>query len=361
MGLYQFKEIKMVHLELTSKCNAACPMCARNLNGGPRRNHFPLTELSLSEIQKIFPREWLEKLNKIYLCGNLGDPTMCRDLVPILQYFRANNPNLILGMHTNGGARDKTFWQELARVVDYCRFGIDGLEDTNHLYRQNVSWDRLESNFRSFIEAGGRAEWDYLVFQHNQHQVEEARQKSQDWGFLKFNVKATSRFFSTHKQSLQEKVPVHNLRGEKTHDLRRTESPEFENQFYKEQEKIIRDFGSLESYWNHTQISCRVAVEKSVYIAATGHILPCCWVASDVDPIKALPEMHPLARLEVEHPESLRAINALFNSVENIVDGEFFQKNIPDSWQRKSLQEGKMKPCARTCGCGVQPFESQFL
>ncbi len=29
--IYRYNEIKTVHLEITERCNASCPMCARNI------------------------------------------------------------------------------------------------------------------------------------------------------------------------------------------------------------------------------------------------------------------------------------------------------------------------------------------
>ena len=51
---------------------------------------------------------------------------------------------------------------------------------------------------KSFIEAGGRARWDFLVFDFNEHQVDEARKLSEEWGFEKFIVKKSSRFITGH-------------------------------------------------------------------------------------------------------------------------------------------------------------------
>ena len=38
---------------------------------------------------------------------------------------------------------------------------------------------------KSFIEAGGRARWDFLVFDFNEQKVDEARKLSEEWGFEK--------------------------------------------------------------------------------------------------------------------------------------------------------------------------------
>jgi MoaA/NifB/PqqE/SkfB family radical SAM enzyme len=45
--VYKSSEIKSVHLEITEACNASCPMCARNINGGEDNPHLKDNELSL--------------------------------------------------------------------------------------------------------------------------------------------------------------------------------------------------------------------------------------------------------------------------------------------------------------------------
>ena len=39
---------------------------------------------------------------------------------------------------------------------------------------------------RAFINAGGRARWDFLIFAHNEHQVDEAEALATKWGFKSF-------------------------------------------------------------------------------------------------------------------------------------------------------------------------------
>ena len=42
-------EIRHVHVELTSRCNARCPMCMRNYRGGEYNAGYPVTELTLEQ------------------------------------------------------------------------------------------------------------------------------------------------------------------------------------------------------------------------------------------------------------------------------------------------------------------------
>ncbi len=53
------------------------------------------------------------------------------------------------------------------------------------------------------------------------------------------------------------------------------------------------------------------------------------------------------------------SINAKINTLENIVDGLYFQKIIPDSWNKPSCAEGKLSVCAKTCG-KYDAFAEQF-
>ena len=39
----------------------------------------------------------------MYMCGNLGDPTIAQDTLEIFEYF-GQIPNMWLSMNTNGGA-----------------------------------------------------------------------------------------------------------------------------------------------------------------------------------------------------------------------------------------------------------------
>jgi sulfatase maturation enzyme AslB (radical SAM superfamily) len=89
-------------------------------------------------------------------------------------------------MNTNGSARTVDWWRDIAEVLKpngYVIFSIDGLEDTNHLYRRNTNWEKIISNVNAFIEAGGIAHWEYIVFEHNEHQIDIARDLASSLGF----------------------------------------------------------------------------------------------------------------------------------------------------------------------------------
>ena len=100
--MYNLKDIKDVHFEITSKCQAKCPMCPRRIAGGPLNPFIKLDEVSLETFKKWFPESFIKQLNSMFMCGNLGDPIISKDTLEIYQYLREVNPNISLAMHTNG-------------------------------------------------------------------------------------------------------------------------------------------------------------------------------------------------------------------------------------------------------------------
>ena len=55
--MYEYKDIKSIHLEVTQNCQANCPMCDRNMNGKGINPHINLDELSLEDCKRIFTPE----------------------------------------------------------------------------------------------------------------------------------------------------------------------------------------------------------------------------------------------------------------------------------------------------------------
>jgi hypothetical protein len=60
-------------------------------------------------------------------------------------------------------------------------------------------------------------------------------------------------------------------------------------------------------------------------------------------------------------PDGKEGISALRRTVREIVEGPFFQRLVPESWEKASVREGKLKSCARICGQDFQPFRDQFM
>jgi MoaA/NifB/PqqE/SkfB family radical SAM enzyme len=359
--IYGYADIRSVHLELTHRCNAACPMCSRNFSGGATNPDLPLVELSLSDAKAIFPPEFVQQLDLVYACGNYGDPMVAKECLEIFAYLRDCNPDFRLCMHTNGSARRPEWWADMAKVMQtgphYMRFGIDGLEDTSHLYRRRTNWDLVMANAQAFIDAGGRAEWDYLVFRHNEHQVEEARALSQKMGFKEFFVRKTGRFKSDKDLQTVNRVKVLDKAGEFDYWLEEPTNPEYLNPAFEDLDAIKREYGTYGAYLDTVQIQCKVAEKGKVYISAEGLALPCCWLGS-IFTNKRSAQRDQFLNM-IADAGGRDALDARTLGIKGVIEGALFQKDIPGSWDKSSVANGKLATCARTCGIDFDPLGKQ--
>ena len=354
--MYNYSDIKTIHLEVTQNCQAACPMCDRNMNGEGINPHINLDELSYKDCTNIFPASFIKQLDTMYMCGNLGDPIIAQDTLEIFEYFRWANPNMWLSMNTNGGAKPIEWWQKLAKVFDRkgaVIFSVDGLEDTNHLYRQNVVWKNVERNMRAFIDAGGRARWDFLIFEHNQHQVEEAENLAKKWGCEKFMKKKTGRFITQDSKKKESHQAV-SKKGKITKELKKPDS-KYQNKALVQQNDVIKKYNTMDTYYDNAYIDCKVKKDNSIFITAEGLALPCCWTAG-----RMYKWWHKDPKVEqiwdfIPNKSALDARKGL----DKVFDTGIFD-HIQDSWSKPSCKEGKLKVCAMKCGTEFDPFGEQF-
>ena len=360
--LYYYDQIRSIHLEITHRCNAACPMCARNLSGGRVNPDMPLVELSLADIKTILKPDFIRQLEQIYACGNYGDPMVARDCLEIFEYLRSCNEDLNLCMHTNGSARRPRWWQELAKVMQsgphYMRFGIDGLADTNHLYRRGADWKTVMRSAEAFIQAGGFAEWDFLVFKHNEHQVEAARKLSEDMGFKNFYVRKTGRFVRPGELETSDQFPVENRSGKFEYFLELPVSEQFKNPALAELGELRSQHGNYDNYLDEVKIKCKVAGKKrKMYLSAEGLALPCCWLGATFSEVKNKDRRQFLEMINANGGK--QALNARHHGLESVVNGPLFQQEIPESWHKSDVANGKLAICARTCGVEFDPLGKQ--
>ena len=358
--MYKYEDIRTIHLENTQNCQASCPMCDRNQNGGALNPHIDLSELTLDDCKRIFEPEFIAQLNTMYMCGNLGDPIVARDTLEILKYFREHNADMWLSMNTNAGAKNVAWWRELANVfgrMGAVIFSVDGLRDTNHLYRQGVVWDNVERNMRAFIDAGGRARWDFLIFEHNQHQVDEAEALANAWGCEKFIKKKTGRFVTATSEKKESHQAV-NRKGEKTAELKKPDA-KFLNKALTKQDALLEKYGSMDAYYDVVPIVCKVKSEGSLFITAEGLAMPCCWTAG-----RMYKWWHKDPKQEqvwdfIDNAGGKDAVSAKKHGLRAVFDTGIFD-DIENSWNTKGCANGKLKVCSMKCGKEFDPFAEQF-
>jgi MoaA/NifB/PqqE/SkfB family radical SAM enzyme len=364
MNYFNFNNITEYQLSITNYCNAACPQCVRNVNGGLKNPYLPLRHLSREAIDRTFDPELVNKLTQVFFCGGFGDPCMHPDFLDILRDFRRKRKDVWLYIHSNGGMHNAEWWAELAHIIGpwgQIDFGIDGLADTNHLYRKNVKWSQLIDNVTSYIQNGGRAQWNFIIFKHNQHQIEETRQLSQQLGFRSFLPRKTGRFFNANTALLFDRWPVLNQKGNIEYYLEPSTLPEAQNASLHRIDWIESQPGGWKQYHNTTKIRCVSLMGNKVVITADGLVLPCNFFEHNLYDARYhdtayMPGSNDLCRdnqgrnqiQELLKFTGHENININNHSLENIFKNNFWN-TIVDSWD-KTLDQGRIYECANTCG-----------
>ncbi|HND09357.1 MAG TPA: radical SAM protein [Pseudomonadota bacterium] len=346
MRIYSASQVCRVHVELTSACNAACPMCPRTRSGGQRNPNLPRAELTLADFEAMFPPDLLGGLKQFLFCGNYGDALVARDTLPIVEYLRTTNPKLRIKLVTNGSGRDAVFWKKLAKLATTVTFSIDGLGETNRLYRRRTSWDRIMAAVTAYLGAGGRAEWDFLVFRHNEHQVKEAEALAKSLGFAKFNLKRSQRFLVEGRA--EERFPVLGQDGKVSYYLELPEQAEHQNSGFVDLSRLTGGEKSYGDYLRSTRIACKAVRDEQVYLSATGHLFPCCWLGQIYDSWPS-PMAEEIRSRIAELPAGLADLDLRRHGFAEIISGRFFQQLVVRGWD-VTTPAGRLSACGRMCG-----------
>ena len=334
-------DIKTVHIELTDKCQAQCPMCARNYHGGATRPFIRNGDISFDQFKEWFPKKFLAQLDNFYSCGNYGDPAFASNCLEIYAYVRECNPTARLAIHTNGGMRNPAWWAKLAQHDIEVVFAVDGFKGKHELYRKNTKFDKVIENLRAFVDAGGNARVDSLVFAHNEHEVEKLEEYLLDIGVRSVNFVSTTRFYE------MTEYEVHDNDGNVEYIIAPAQTERFKRTPNKNLNALVNAEirnAAIEA----AVIEPKCVTERGIYVDPYGNIFPCCWLGGDYleQPIEEKLPIHFLRNLSVDNTKSILKTVGVPNCHDGVLDSNenLFEK-LPDFWQGKD----KCMTCARQC------------
>ena len=327
--MIDYQHIRSVHLEISTRCNAACPDCPRNFRGVDVMETYPLTDMRLEQAQQIFPPEFVRRLRRFLINGNYGDFVTARDGLEIVEYLLQCNPHLQIEISTNASARPE-IWTRLGGLGVTVDFRLDGLADTHHLYRQNTNFELILDNARKFIAAGGRAVWAFIPFKHNQHQIEAAREMAKQMGFADFWIVDAGR----------NTMPVFTRDRRLSHVIGDYQgSTDFDELWQQVNTWQVDPGGAVRMETADRKISCYAKREREIYVCANGEVYPCCWLG-----------FYPQHSVQRPSNQQLQPLIARNNALEHGIEAAIAWFNrIEQTWDR-SVPEGKIFSCNETCG-----------
>lgn len=345
--MLKLQDIRRLHVELTTRCNARCPMCMRNYRGYDYNSGYPLCELSLQDFMHIVSPGVCAQIIQpdpaingqipivhdfrgVVFNGNLGDFASARQGLEIVQYLVSHRVPVCI--NTNGSVRSPEWWAKLAMPGVSVGFALDGLADTHHLYRQDTDWHKVIENAKALIAAGGRAIWRFVPFEHNRHQQVQCEKLARDLGFAAFeNIfdgRSSTPVFSRTGQF------SHTIGADATYHSSPDIKPLLHNHISWYDAKTIRhekDTATL-------NIQCIHKRQREIYIAADGSVYPCCFLGFYPG------QMHHPGNNELQH--LVKDNNALQYPLEHCLN---WFDSVEHTWAQPSISQGRTYQCVVTC------------
>ena len=335
--------IEELHVETTNKCNAACPMCDRNIHGGPDRPGRGLSEWTLEDIDKVFTG--LPNLKFVYFCGTHGEPLSSKYIFEAIH--AAKKTGARIEMFTNGSLKTIDWWKRLVGILDKhdrITFGVDGLE-TNHLYRQNTDINKILERMQICCDAEVNVRWDFLVFKHNEYEMETCKEKAKQMGVSYFRFRRTARFDKA------DSFPVFDKNFKVTHYLEQPDNEEWRHPETKDMQLMLeeltlvgkRGLNMTDFEWrdmslpDNWKINCMYQEAKKIYVNNRLEVFPCCYISDEYETYKTLANgqlVYPMGEL------TLRDKNW-----QEILDHKYFAEELVNSWDKQNVP----LRCIRTC------------
>jgi MoaA/NifB/PqqE/SkfB family radical SAM enzyme len=236
--------LSYLHVELTNRCTLECPACPRTTWKELTKRPITKSDLSIDAFEQFMDCAAGQKIETLLLCGDYGDCIYYPELFDFIKRFRHKK----FDIRTNGSRRTKEFWLQLADLVtedDTIVFGIDGLEDTNHIYRKNADWSSIMTAIDIMTKSPAQIKWQTIAFSFNQDSLQDIKTFAESKGTEFFVVK-------THRYGNDELVPDSTL--------------------------IEKNYAWQESFNSNDPIIIEPRCDRAKIVTSDGYYLPCDWI-----------------------------------------------------------------------------------
>ena len=328
------KNINSLQLELSSNCNLKCLGCARldlkdynSISPFIKKNEF----IDLDILKNMIDSPHCENLEYIDFCGTIDDPLMYPYLLELVEYIINKDVKVIV--QTNGSLRNVEYFKKLASIISKCdrsyvKFSVDGLEDTNHLYRRGSSWNKIIENATAYIGAGGPAEWQFLIFPWNKHQIEEAKQLATEMGFFRFITRPDRSNVTIDEDELK------------------SENELFARRLLVSWEDKINGYNEMAQKY---EISCGAQNEQRYFISYDAKVWPCCFIPNGQYTYYTKWKEY-TDRFDLHYDTEWNSLYS--HSFDEILNHDFYKNDLVQSFDSKHHGTGKydrIVRCTATC------------
>lgn len=177
-------------IEPTNTCNLNCPGC---VTGAKYPGAIEPCMLTLEQFKYIFAqiKDYVFNIS-LY---NWGEPFLNKDIFMMIEH--ASTSRCGTTVHSNFNIFDESMAEQAVKAkLTHIYLSIDGAtQETYEKYRRGGDLTRVLKNIEILVNKKKKAKskfplltWKYLAFPHNSHEIELARNKSEELGIDAFEV-----------------------------------------------------------------------------------------------------------------------------------------------------------------------------
>jgi MoaA/NifB/PqqE/SkfB family radical SAM enzyme len=190
MPLVTKDDLHSIDWEISSACQATCPVCLRRDPTALQMADVDQGYTTLREFKRAL--KYTTGIKAINFCGNIGDPMTNPEIADIAEYIVRTQPGCQVRVSTNGGIGSVESYERLAAAGVTMTFGIDGYRDVNNWYRAGVKWEAVDRNIRAFrknVSGLWQLTLQFLAFDQNIHDLPNVIAWARDVGVNTLHVK----------------------------------------------------------------------------------------------------------------------------------------------------------------------------
>lgn len=170
------------NIETSHRCPLLCLQCTRAKLKSPKDSNKYKEIKSRINAGYDLPIEDAKKLldffdSGLMLCGQLSDPVYWKNFFEFLELCK-KYPDRKIQIHTAASQKNIEWYKKAFSLSGNnitWRFGIDGLRDTSFIYRSGQNSKLLFDAMILAADTGLNVEWQFIIFDYNVHQLEEAK------------------------------------------------------------------------------------------------------------------------------------------------------------------------------------------
>jgi len=195
-------------------CNLHCPACPTGLNLRLRPTVSVEEEFFRSAIDEIG-----DYLFQLYMY-NWGEPLLHKRTPEMIAYAKAKDIRINLSTNLSIKLTDDYIERLVRSGLDTMLVSLDGVTaETYSRYRRNGNFELVRENMRRIRETKDRlglktpkVVWQFLVFRHNEHEIEQARALHREWGADEMIIAGAEMPMEPHSEGFEPStIPEYNI------------------------------------------------------------------------------------------------------------------------------------------------------